>query len=194
MHFHSVDFIKSSADISTLPKDDKTDFAFIGRSNVGKSSFINTLIGSKKCCKISSKPGKTKLINHFLVNNCFYLVDLPGYGYAKVSKSQRDDFIRLIESYIVYRKSLKKLYVLIDASIPLQYIDITFMEFLVEYKIPFAVIGNKVDKIKKSVRKQMQNKIKNELKERVPLIKDVYFCSASKDIGVSCITEEINKH
>jgi GTP-binding protein len=158
MEINSARFIKSSDKLSGCPKDNLPEFAFIGRSNVGKSSLINLLTERKKLAKISSTPGKTRLINHFLINEKWYLVDLPGYGYAKVSKSQRNNFGMLIESYVLHSKSLLNLFVLIDANIPPQQIDLDFTTWLGLKSIPFSIIFTKIDKPNQ---KNLKDNLKN---------------------------------
>jgi GTP-binding protein len=150
MQIKEAKFVKSSQKTDQCPKPDKPEYAFIGRSNVGKSSLINMLTGRKKLAKISGTPGKTQLVNHFLINDSWYLVDLPGYGYAKVSKSQRKSFGKLIESYIHTRENLMNLFVLIDSRIPLQKRDLDFMISLGEKQIPFSIVYTKTDKLKKT--------------------------------------------
>lgn len=141
------DFIKSSSAVDQCPKDNRWDFAFIGRSNVGKSSLINMLCNRIALAKVSATPGKTQLINHFLINDLFYIVDLPGYGYAKVSKSIKEDFQKIIKSYILERETMACLFVLVDSRHEPQKIDLQFMEFLGENGIPFAIIFTKSDKL-----------------------------------------------
>lgn len=149
MQITSADFAISSTNVDQCPKTHFPEFAFIGRSNVGKSSLINMLCG-KKIAHTSVKPGKTKLINHFLINQAWYVVDLPGYGYAKVSKTERVEFEKFISFYILERKNLVCLFVLIDARLPLQAIDAQFMQWLAEEEIPFCIIFTKTDKLSKS--------------------------------------------
>src|SRR5208282_1565110 len=129
------------------PKPDLPEFAFIGRSNVGKSSLINMLTGHKNLAKISSTPGKTRLINHFLINNKWYLVDLPGYGYAKISKDKRVEFRKSNLDYIGKRDCLYYLFVLIDSRIPPQEIDLKFINLLGEHELAFGLLFTKIDKI-----------------------------------------------
>ena len=124
------------------------EYAFIGRSNVGKSSLINKLVGKKNLAHTSGKPGKTQLINHFTINDSWYLVDLPGYGYAKVSKTSRSKFQKMIEDYILERPTLINLFVLIDSRHEPQKIDLEFMEWLGESGIPFSMVFTKIDKLK----------------------------------------------
>jgi len=140
-------FVKSSKQIKDLPPANKPEYAFIGRSNVGKSSLINMLTGQKGLAKISSTPGKTKLINHYLINNAWYLTDLPGYGYARTSKSQRDEFQKMIRSYLKARKNLVTTFVLVDSRHMPQKNDMEFMEWLGKNKLPFAIVFTKADKL-----------------------------------------------
>ena len=158
-------FVKSSQKVSECPKPDKPEYAFIGRSNVGKSSLINMLCNRKKLAKISGTPGKTQLINHFLIDGKWYLVDLPGYGYAKVSKSKRHKFGKLIEKYIFDRENLMCLFVLIDSRIPLQSSDLEFMITLGQKNVPFCIVFTKTDKLKKTTYGKHIAEIESELLE-----------------------------
>ncbi len=137
----------SNEDYAKCPDDPMHEIAFIGRSNVGKSSLINMLTNTKGLAKISSSPGKTQKINHFLINKQWYLVDLPGYGYAKVPKTLREKFIKMISSYILKRENLICLFVLIDSRIPAQKIDIEYMYWLGSNSVPFCIVFTKADKI-----------------------------------------------
>ena len=137
----------SSEKISQVPKDDLKDIAFIGRSNVGKSSLVNMLTGVKNLAKVSGTPGKTKLINHFLINDSWYLVDLPGYGYAKVSKTARGEFSKIITDYVLKCEKMHFLFVLVDSRLEPQKIDLKFIELLGENGIPFGIIFTKTDKL-----------------------------------------------
>ena len=137
----------SSEKISQVPKDDLKDIAFIGRSNVGKSSLVNMLTGVKNLAKVSGTPGKTKLINHFLINDSWYLVDLPGYGYAKVSKTARGEFSKIITDYVLKCEKMHFLFVLVDSRLEPQKIDLSFIELLGENGIPFGIIFTKSDKL-----------------------------------------------
>lgn len=137
----------SSEKISQVPKDDLKDIAFIGRSNVGKSSLVNMLAGVKNLAKVSGTPGKTKLINHFLINDSWYLVDLPGYGYAKVSKTERGEFSKIITDYVLKCEKMHFLFVLVDSRLEPQKIDLKFIELLGENGIPFGIIFTKTDKL-----------------------------------------------
>lgn len=147
----SAEFVTSSTSVKMCPKEDKPEFAFIGRSNVGKSSLINMLTGRQGLAKTSTRPGKTQTINHFLVNNKWYLADLPGYGYAKVSKAMREKFERFITGYLRERMNLICLFVLIDARHEPMKIDLGFMENLGYNGIPFARIFTKADKVSSGV-------------------------------------------
>lgn len=149
MIIHSAKFIKSSPSIRECPAPEKPEFGFIGRSNVGKSSLINMLTGWSKLAKTSVQPGKTRTINHFIVNDSWYLVDLPGYGYAKVPVSQREKWIKETENYIVKRKNLVSLFVLLDSRHKPQSADVNFMEMLGLNGIPFARVFTKTDKLSK---------------------------------------------
>jgi GTP-binding protein len=147
MIIHSANFVSSSPSLKECPAESKPEFGFIGRSNVGKSSLINMLTGHSRLAKISVQPGKTRAINHFIINDSWYLVDLPGYGYAKVSISQRDRWVAETEKYIIGRDNLVSLFVLLDSRIEPQKSDLAFMEFLGLNQIPFARIFTKSDKI-----------------------------------------------
>ena len=144
----TANFIISNTDVSKCPTDMLPEYAFIGRSNVGKSSLINMLMNNSKLAKTSGKPGKTQLINHFIVNKDWYLVDLPGYGYAKVSKKMRSKFQGFIADYFAKRRQLSCAFVLIDSRHKPQKLDLDFMEFLGNNAIPFCIIFTKTDKIK----------------------------------------------
>lgn len=148
MIIHSARFVISNTQLSAMPKDGLPEYAFIGRSNVGKSSLINALTNKKELAKTSQQPGKTQLINHFIINDEWYLVDLPGYGYAKASKSEREKWSRFINAYLKNRETLQCLMVLIDARHSPQAIDLEFCEWLGENGIPFHVIFTKADKVK----------------------------------------------
>ena len=150
MKITSAEFIISNSDVQKCPNEPLPEYAFIGRSNVGKSSLINMLTGQKKLAKTSSKPGKTQLINHFKINQNWFLVDLPGYGYAKVSKSTKAVFQKFITEYFEKREQLVCAFVLIDIRLEAQKIDLEFMEYLGESEIPFAIIFTKADKIGKT--------------------------------------------
>lgn len=147
MKIKSAEFIMSNSNVTKAPKDRIPEYAFIGRSNVGKSSLINMLMERKDLAKTSGKPGKTQLINHFKINNQWFLVDLPGYGYAKVSKKKRQIFQFFIENYFKEREQLVCTFVLVDSRHDPQKIDLDFMQFLGENQIPFCIVFTKADKL-----------------------------------------------
>ncbi|MDP2337081.1 MAG: ribosome biogenesis GTP-binding protein YihA/YsxC [Bacteroidota bacterium] len=144
-----AEFLISNTDVRKCPEPDRPEYAFIGRSNVGKSSLINMLVGQKSLAKVSTVPGKTQLINHFIINDSWYLVDLPGYGYAKISISVKEKFQKLISDYILNRENLYCLFVLIDVRHKAQLIDVEFITWLGENHIPFAIVFTKADKLGK---------------------------------------------
>ncbi len=196
MQIKEAEFIKSSQKVSQCPKADKPEYAFIGRSNVGKSSLINMLTGRNKLAKISGTPGKTQLVNHFLINDKWYLVDLPGYGYAKVSKTLRKSFGKLLENYIFTRENLMNLFVLIDSRIPLQKIDLEFMITLGERHIPFSIVYTKTDKLKKTTYDKQISSIEDQLLEYWEELPPAFHTSAISGKGkdeILDLIEEINK-
>lgn len=150
MIIKKAEFSTSSPTVTHCPKDTKMEFAFIGRSNVGKSSLINMLCNHKGLAKTSATPGKTLLINHFIINNEWYLVDLPGYGYAKRSKTVQDKITRMIESYILQRQQLANVFVLVDIRHEQQRIDREFVDWLGQMQIPFSIVFTKADKLSAS--------------------------------------------
>jgi len=149
-----AEFVISNTDLRLCPEPNMPEYAFIGRSNVGKSSLINVLTNNKSLAKISSKPGKTRLINHFLINKEWYLVDLPGYGYAKVNHNAREQFQKFISRYMTTRENLTNVFVLVDSRHKPQEIDLDFMIWLGEHGVPFSMIFTKFDKLKKSEQKK----------------------------------------
>ncbi|MCK5372204.1 MAG: YihA family ribosome biogenesis GTP-binding protein [Cyclobacteriaceae bacterium] len=166
-------FIKSSSALEQCPPPNKAEFAFIGRSNVGKSSLINMLTGRKSLAKISSKPGKTQLINHFEIDGSWYLVDLPGYGWSKVSKQKKADWGVMIEEYLLKRETLACLFVLIDSRLEPQIIDYEFITWLGEQEIPFAMVFTKTDKQSKNKFQSIKAKHLRQLKnawEEIPIL------------------------
>lgn len=147
MIIKTTDFIASNTDITKCPETDKPEYAFIGRSNVGKSSLINQLLARRNLARISSTPGKTRLINHFLVNDEWYLVDLPGYGYAKISKSEREKWEEMIHYYLTGRSNLVNTFILIDSRIEPKESDLRFIDWFGEMRMPFALVFTKTDKL-----------------------------------------------
>ena len=197
MKINSVSFVKSSQKWQDCPEPNLPEYAFIGRSNVGKSSLINALMNQKDLAKTSQTPGKTQLINHFLVNEEWYLTDLPGYGYARVSKSQRKDFEKLITNYILNRENLVHLFVLVDIRHLPQKIDLEFIEWCGENQISFSIIFTKSDKMKTQAAAEKSvaeyKKILLETWEELP---NIFVTSAEKKLGGEQILdfiEETNK-
>jgi GTP-binding protein len=172
MKIRSADFVMSNSSVEKCPKEPLPEYAFIGRSNVGKSSLINMLTDRKNLAKTSGRPGKTQLINHFKINDNWFLVDLPGYGYAKVSKKAKKKFQKYITDYFLKRKQLVSAFVLIDIRHDPQKIDLDFMEWLGENMIPFSIIFTKADKLKpRAIEKNINeylNKLLSGVWEEVP--------------------------
>jgi len=169
----SARFICSSPDVSLCPKDSLPEFAFIGRSNVGKSSLINMLCARRKIAKVSSTPGKTRLINHFLIDNSWYIVDLPGYGYAKISKVERVKLNKMIDGYLLERKQMRCVFLLIDARLEPQKIDLNFLSWLGEKQVPFFILFTKIDKLSSVELQKSLDRYKKRLQEKweeLPLI------------------------
>lgn len=159
-------FVKSSTTYTQCPEPDKPEYAFIGRSNVGKSSLINMMTGQKKLAKISGTPGKTQLINHYVINDQWYLVDLPGYGFAKISKKKREAWEKMIDNYLINRKNLSNTFILIDARHNPLPIDLEFIRKFGTRNLPFSLVFTKADKLSKAVlRKNMQTYSKRLLEE-----------------------------
>lgn len=184
MEINRSEFTISSATLSQCPKDNKHEYAFIGRSNVGKSSLINMLCNHKGLAKTSATPGKTLLINHFIINNEWYLVDLPGYGYAKRSKSVQQKLEQMISSYILQREQLVNLFVLIDIRHDPQKIDMEFIEWLGQSRIPFAIIFTKADKLGNEQKARKAAKAYMEtLKEQWEELPPYFVTSSDKRIG-----------
>ena len=173
----------SNSDVSKCPKNLLPEYAFIGRSNVGKSSLINMLTNRKSLAKTSGRPGKTQLINHFLINKNWYLVDLPGYGYARVSKSAKKTFQKFITQYFSLRKQLVSAFVLVDVRHEPQPIDLDFMQWLGENGIPFSIIFTKADKLKPNAITRHVETYKNKMMETWEDMPNYFITSSSKSIG-----------
>lgn len=186
-------FIKSSETLEQCPAHSLPEYAFIGRSNVGKSSLINMLTGNAKLSKVSSKPGKTKLINHFLVDSAWYLVDLPGYGFAKQSKSERERFAKMIHRYVTQREALTLLLVLVDIRLEPQKIDLEFIEMLGENGVPFAIVFTKADKISRSEQLANVDRYKRTLLETWEELPEIFVTSAEKHMGGEEVVAYIQK-
>lgn len=183
MEIKNATFIVSNSDFRKCPADGRNEYAFIGRSNVGKSSLINMLTRNKSLAKTSVRPGKTQLINHFLINNEWYLVDLPGYGYARISKTQRAAWQKMISDYILQREVLVNTFVLIDSRIPPQRIDLEFISFLGRNGIPLAIVFTKVDKQNQSETARNVNAFKNVLLEKWEELPPMFLTSSVSGTG-----------
>jgi len=186
-------FVISNTEVTKCPKPDKPEYAFIGRSNVGKSSLINMITGNSKLAKTSGKPGKTQLINHFIIDDTWYLVDLPGYGFAKTSKENRKVWDGFIKSYILERENLMNLFVLIDSRLEPQMIDLEFMEELGENGIPFSIIFTKTDKLSNAALNRKIEFYKNELLKTWEELPVNFLSSAETGTGKEEITDYIEK-
>lgn len=196
MIIKSAEFLISNTDYRKCPEDGKPEYAFIGRSNVGKSSLINMLTNRKGLAMTSSKAGKTQLINHFVINNEWYLVDLPGYGFAQRGKDGREQIRKIIDSYILKRKELTCLFLLLDCRHEPQKIDIEFMNWLGEKGVPFVIVFTKIDKLSKGALKKNVDAYIDSLKEVWEEIPPVFYTSAEHRLGVDEILnyiEQVNK-
>ena len=191
MYIKTAEFVISNTDYKSCPTTKIPEYAFIGRSNVGKSSLINALANNKKLAKTSATPGKTRLINHFLINNTWHLVDLPGYGFAKTSKKERAKFQDMISQYLLNRTNLVCLFVLIDSRHNPQTIDQEFMQWLSTEQIAFAMIFTKGDKLGKNNLSKRIEEYKNEMKKQWEGIPKIFITSAKKKQGLTGILKYI---
>ena len=186
-------FVISNTDIKKCPNDGKPEYAFIGRSNVGKSSLINMLTGHRKLAMTSATPGKTLLINHFVVNDEWYLVDLPGYGYAKRSKTQNEQLEHIISSYILDREAMTLLFVLIDCRHEPQKIDLEFFQWLGENGVPFSIIFTKADKLTKTALGANIEAYKKRLLEDWEELPPVFITSSETSLGRDKVLQYISE-
>ena len=193
MEIKSAEFVISNTNVAKCPDGNKPEYAFIGRSNVGKSSLINMLTNKKGLALTSQTPGKTMLINHFLINDEWYLVDLPGYGYAQRGKEGREKLRKIIESYVLEREQLTNLFVLVDCRHEAQKIDLEFMEWLGENGIPFAIIFTKTDKISKGRLQENFRLYDAKLLEKWEELTPVFFSSSEKKEGRDEILDYIEQ-
>ena len=189
----SAEFVMSNSDVAKCPKNRLPEYAFIGRSNVGKSSLINMLTSKKSLAKTSGRPGKTQLINHFLINKNWYLVDLPGYGYAKVSKSSKKTFQKFITQYFSLREQLVCAFVLVDIRHKPQPIDLEFMQWLGENGIPFSIVFTKADKLKPKAIENHVAAYKTILLETWEETPNYFITSSSNDIGKEAVLVYIDE-
>lgn len=183
MIIKDAQFVISNTDYNKCPQDGKPEYAFIGRSNVGKSSLINMITNRKGLALASAKPGKTQLINHFIINDEWYLVDLPGYGYAQRGKKGREMIQKIIEDYILEREALTSLFLLLDCRHEAQKIDLEFMEWLGENSIPFSIIFTKTDKLSKSKVNENISKYKVRLEEFWEELPPIFLTSSEAKTG-----------
>lgn len=183
MIIHSASYIQSCPAIASCPKSDMPEFAFIGRSNVGKSTLINMLTNHGRLAQVSSRPGKTKMINHFLINEGWYLVDLPGYGYAAISQTQRDTWKRNLEEYLQQRENLVNVFLLVDSSIPPQKKDLEFAEWMGRHHIPFSIVFTKADKPKTTALQQNIAAFKKEMLKIWTSLPPLFTASVDKQRG-----------
>lgn len=190
LHVHAS-FLKSCPSISEAPEVKFPEYAFIGRSNVGKSSLINSIVQQKGLAKTSSTPGKTQLINYFLVDDAWYLVDLPGYGYAKTPKKIRQSFIKMIDNFLLNRVPLMNTFVLIDSRHKPQQIDLNFIENLAIHQVPFSLVFTKADKLKPiELEKNIEN-YKKELLTQWEELPDMFITSAKSNSGRTALLKNI---
>ena len=188
MQIKSAKYLISAPSFDLCPKPDKPEFAFIGRSNVGKSSLINMLVNQKNLAKTSANPGKTQLINHFEINSRWYLVDLPGYGYAKVAQSSRRRWEQMIENYLRKRENLINVFVLIDSRHKPQKIDLEFVNQLGEWQIPFTLVFTKADKEKPGVVQRNVKAFIDAMRELWEFLPQSFVTSAEKIVGKDELT------
>jgi GTP-binding protein len=191
MKIKSAEFVVSNTRVDKCPDSKLPEYAFIGRSNVGKSSLINMLTDRKTLAKTSAKPGKTQLINHFLINKDWHLVDLPGYGYAKVSKSTKRTFQKFITAYFDKRKQMICAFVLIDSRHEPQPIDMEFMQWLGEHQVPFCIIFTKADKLKPKMLEKNINHYQDKMLEIWEEMPEFFVSSASSKLGQDEILDYI---
>lgn len=183
MKINRAEFVISNTDIKKCPEGKIPEYAFIGRSNVGKSSLINMITDRKALAKTSGKPGKTQLINHFIINGDWYLVDLPGYGYARVSKKDRSNFAKFIYDYLENRPNLVCTFVLIDSRLEPQNLDLKFMNWLGEKQLPFVIVFTKIDKLSSNQLNKNLSKYKTEMLKYWQELPQTFISSSSSGVG-----------
>ncbi len=196
MDIKEAQFVMSNTDVEKCPAPDRPEYAFIGRSNVGKSSLINMLTNKKALAKTSGKPGKTRLLNHFLIDKSWYLVDLPGYGYAKVPKAERLKWEKMLRNYILKRENLYCLFVLIDSRHPAQQADLDFMEWLGLSEVPFNIIFTKTDKLKPEELEANLKAYEQKMFETWETMPGYFIASTTNGVGkdeILAFIDEVNK-
>ncbi len=193
MDIRSAEYQGSFTTEPACPQDNRPEYAFVGRSNVGKSSLINMLTGKKGLAKVSGTPGKTQTLNYFLINNAWYLVDLPGYGYARTAKTQRKSWSKMTISYLSKRSSLECVFVLLDSNIPPQAIDLAFMTKLAEMEIPFVIAYTKTDRVSKKILSDNIKAIQKAMLPRWNELPPQFITSAEKRTGREDILEFIGQ-
>lgn len=193
MEIVNASFVVSNSDYRKCPDTGLPEYAFIGRSNVGKSSLINMLTNNKSLAKTSVRPGKTQLINHFLINNNWYLVDLPGYGYARTSKTSRAKWQKMITDYFLHREALVNTYVLVDSRIPPQAIDLEFISFLGHHGVPLSIIFTKIDKQKQRELAANINAFKQRLSEEWEDLPEMFLTSSVSRYGKEQLLDRIDQ-
>lgn len=193
MKIKEAAFVISNSDYKLCPTDERAEFAFIGRSNVGKSSLINMLVNNKHLAKTSGRPGKTQLINHFIINNDWFLVDLPGYGYAKASKVQREKWEKFIVEYLTRRTQLLNVFVLLDCRLEPQKIDLEFMNWCGEKQIPFSMVFTKIDKLSSTALQKNLAKYKKEMLKYWDALPPVFTTSSESAFGKEKILNYIEQ-
>lgn len=193
MEIKQAEFVSSVADVKKCPPPAKPEFAFIGRSNVGKSSLLNMLTGRKALAKTSNTPGKTQTINHFIINDFWYMVDLPGYGYARVSKEKREGFGSIIENYVLQRENLQCLFILVDARLEPQKNDLAFIHWSGEKEIPLCLIFTKADKLTKNQLNQNVSFYRKTLQKTWEELPPMFITSATDKTGKDDLLSFIEK-
>ncbi|HPM40617.1 MAG TPA: ribosome biogenesis GTP-binding protein YihA/YsxC [Bacteroidales bacterium] len=191
MNIKTVKYIKSCVSLKDCPSTNFPEFAFIGRSNVGKSSLINALV-YQKIAHTSSTPGKTQTLNFYLINEKWYLVDLPGYGYAKTSQNTRKQLTKIINEYLINRKQLYIAFILIDSTLPPQKIDIDFINNCGQKQIPLAIVMTKIDKERKLIIEKNKNAFIDELSKSWETLPPIFMTSSTKKIGIEDLLNYIN--
>lgn len=193
MDIVKAEFVTSNTGVAKCPKSDRYEYAFIGRSNVGKSSLINMLVNNKALAKTAAKPGKTQLINHFLINDEWFMVDLPGYGFARASKAAQVQFEQLIRDYVLKRENLICLFVLVDSRLEPQKIDLEFMEWLGENGVPFVMVFTKADKLSTTAQKNCIDNYHKKMLETWASTPLAFITSSEKRLGRQELLDYINE-